>query len=384
MKEVLDYTDRTACLITGEKDLEHLHTLKNFPVYIGCTEEPESKDIFANMEWYISKTSGIIQLKKLLPLEIIYPGYHSEAVGKVWENHHKEFADFLGRNLNIGNVVEMGGSNGKLAELVCSMKGGIDWEIIEPNPDPNYIPTQANILVKQSFIEDLIDDTGTIENFVHSHVLEHLYDPMDILEKISLKQTIGQKMIFSVPNLHEYLKNKYANAINFEHTYFLTDDITTYCLSSLGYEIQEKYQYSDHSIFYAARKIDGQLSNDYPEDLYEKYKSLYLDMIKFFDLEVRRIDKIARGFKGKSYLFGAHIFSQFLLHNGLEDNLFQGILDNSLVKQNKRLYGTSLKVLSPEEVKNQDNILVVVKAGQYQEEVENQLRYLNPSIKLVR
>ena len=47
------------------------------------------------------------------------------------------------------------------------------------------------------------------------------------------------------------------------------------------------------------------------------------------------------------FLYGAHIFSQYLLAFGLNQNKIEGILDNSQLKIGKRLYGTNLKVFDP-------------------------------------
>jgi hypothetical protein len=107
-------------------------------------------------------------------------------------------------------------------------------------------------------------------------------------------------------------------------------------------------------------------------------------MINFFHLEAEKINKEVSGFEGSVFLFGAHIFSQFLLHNGLRENKFKGILDNSKFKQGKRLYGTSLNVFDPSIVKDAHKVMAVVKAGQYQSEVEEQLLELNSGINILR
>ncbi len=383
MSEYLNYIERNRCVISGNNDLEHLHTIENFPVYIGCTEQDPKEDIFADMEWHISRSSGAIQLKKLLPLEIIYPGYHSEAVGQVWDEHHRVLSEFISKNINSKKILEMGGSNGKLVEITTKNLDVI-WEIIEPNPDPSYIPSSKKIKVDSAFIEDKIKNLNNIENFVHSHVLEHLYNPIDVLKEISSKQKNGNRMIFSVPNLLHYLQNKYANSINFEHTYFLTDELVVCILNSLGYKIIDKYFFKDHSIFYSAEKSFTQKPLNLRKELYSDYTSLYLEMINFFHLEAEKINKEVSGFEGSVFLFGAHIFSQFLLHNGLRENKFKGILDNSKFKQGKRLYGTSLNVFDPSIVKDAHKVMAVVKAGQYQSEVEEQLLELNSGINILR
>lgn len=97
----IPYIDRDRCVISTENDLESRHSLNNFPIFIGCTNEPAPEDLFANMNFSISKSSGVIQLKNLLPLERVYQGYHSEAIGGVWSDHHNAFVDFLISNIKI-------------------------------------------------------------------------------------------------------------------------------------------------------------------------------------------------------------------------------------------------------------------------------------------
>lgn len=105
----MNYIKREQCVITGEKDLESLYSLPKFPVFIGCTDQDKEQDLFADMEWSISKSSGLIQLAKLIPLDVVYSGFHSEAVGDVWKRHHDQFSDFIIKNKGSDIIVEMGG-----------------------------------------------------------------------------------------------------------------------------------------------------------------------------------------------------------------------------------------------------------------------------------
>ena len=63
-------------VINGNEDLEHLYKFEKFPVFMGCINQPIDRDILADMQWEISKGSGIIQLNPLLPLDILYPEEH--------------------------------------------------------------------------------------------------------------------------------------------------------------------------------------------------------------------------------------------------------------------------------------------------------------------
>ena len=86
---------KNCCLIEGD-DLEHLFTFKKFPVIMGCTDKPVELDLKSDMEWWIGKNSGLIQLKKLLPLDLIYSESHGAGgVGALWNEHHSSFAKFI-------------------------------------------------------------------------------------------------------------------------------------------------------------------------------------------------------------------------------------------------------------------------------------------------
>jgi hypothetical protein len=107
--------------------------------------------------------------------------------------------------------------------------------------------------------------------------------------------------------------------------------------------------------------------------IYDKNKKVFLDFIEFYKEEVDRLNKKINQFDGKVYLFGAHIFSQFLIYNGLDINRIECILDNSVMKQNNRLYGTSFNVYSPTILKDQENVAIILKAAQYNKEIKEDI-----------
>ena len=72
-------------------------------------------------------------------------------------------------------------------------------------------------------------------------------------------------------------------------------------------------------------------------------------------------------------MFGAHIFSQFLINFGLDTNKIICLLDNDISKQDRRLYGTDLYVRSPESISSDINPVVVLKAGAYNDEIRDQI-----------
>ncbi len=118
-------------------------------------------------------------------------------------------------------------------------------------------------------------------------------------------------------------------------------------------------------------------------NFYPEYKKMYLDMIKYYKEEVTRLNNEIENFKGEVYLFGGHIFSQFLIYMGLNVENVSGIIDNSKDKEGKRLYGSALNVYNPKIISEKDSVMVIAKAGQYQKEVEAQLKYINKNVTLL-
>jgi hypothetical protein len=105
----VNFIERVNDVVTGSADLEDLHTLPKFPVFMGSVEHNRTEDLFFDMSWSISRESGLIQLKKLLPLDVLYQEQTTtSAVGALWMKHHQEFAAFIG-SYNPKSVLELGG-----------------------------------------------------------------------------------------------------------------------------------------------------------------------------------------------------------------------------------------------------------------------------------
>lgn len=364
--------------MTRRQTLEPLYSLKKFPVFIGCTEQKQADDLFADMDFDICTKTGLIQLRKLLPLDLIYGQYHSEAVGGIWKKHHQEFAQFVSE-FSLRKVLEIGGSNAVVAHNYLELVPEADWVIVEPSPA--YSGDEKVTMIKAFFDRDF-HYSKPVDGIVHSHVLEHLYDPIEALDTIYDFLEVGMKHIFSVPDLFVWLRRKFPNSLNFEHTLFLTEYFLDILLPTRGFKVLAKKKFLDHSIFFATektkRKTPTKIANKYKES-----KKLYLDFVDYHKRTVKDINKQMGKFSGEVYLFGAHIFSQSLLYFGLRQEKIKGILDDSELKQGKRLYGSSLHVMSPKIITRQEKVMVIVKAGAYTEEIKSRLRLLNPGAVII-
>ena len=374
-------TTRRLSIATNSNTLEELIEYENFPVFIGCTDQSPDADIRASMKWMICKESGCIQLQYLMPLDIVYSGYHSEAVGGVWEEHHNKFCKFLTKNI-YGNVMEVGGSNGSLANKYCEDHKNVKWTIVEPNMGNKTVKLNENInFVNAFFDKNLIFEKG--RTVVCSHVFEHMYEPIKFLEDIAEYLDEGGRLVFSVPNLAKYLENKFSNTINFEHTFFFTEELLEYFLSRNKFKVIEKQYFKDHSIFYSVEKnskIEGlSLPNQYQTN-----RSRYLSMLKYYKGIVNALNKnFEKEEEFEFFLFGGSIFSQFVIYLGLNEEKIISIVDNSDEKNGKRLYGSQLYISKPDIISEYKKPTVIVFAGQYQSEIEAQLTSINQGCRII-
>lgn len=360
---------RAYCAVTQNKDLEFLYRFKKFPLFMGVENKSIRYDKFYNMDWYISKSSGVIQLKNLIKFDELYKKSHTAGeIGNTWNKHHLNFAKFVG-NQKDSSILEIGGAHGILSKNYFKIHPKFSkWEIVEINP----CPAKG---VKTKYIKKAFDHKFKSKNkyntIIHSHVLEHVYNPNEFLELISKQLEVGENHIFSIPNIEEMIKKKYTNALNFEHTYLLSHKTLDYLLNINGFSIvKKKFFKKDHSIFYLTKKISHKKVKKLDE--YKKNKKLFFSYTNYLEKDVLKLNKKITN-KKNVFLFGAHIFSQYLLNLGLKTQNIHCILDNDKSKQNKRLYGTNLIVKSPKVLGNFKSPLVILRAGVYNKEISQQI-----------
>lgn len=376
-KIMINLVNRDTDIISEKNDLESLKVFKKFPVFMGCVTTSINKDIFVDMNIHISKSSGMIQINPLPPLELIYQNDHgSGTIGKLWNQHHTSFANFVGQ-FKPKSVFEIGGGTGILSVKYNAIEN-INWLILDINPNP----TQDCVaeFIKGKFDENFRLDRD-IDAVVHSHVLEHIFYPNKFLQNVSNFIQTEKKMFFSVPDLSKTFQNFYLNCLNFEHSILLTEEYIDFLLLKNKFKIlQKEYFLNGHSIFYAVEKDFNIKEQQLEPNLYQTNKKLFFDFIDYYEKNINLINQQLDSRTEKVYLFGGHINSQFLINLGLNIEKIKSILDNDVNKQGKRLYGTSLCVESPKVLLDKLNPVVILNNIGYNEEIRNDiLKNINPT-----
>jgi hypothetical protein len=344
---------------------------------MGCTDEPITGDAFADQRWATCERCGSVQLTGLAPLSLVYQAQHNAALGGVWARHHAEFGAFVA-GFAPRRVVEVGGSTGALARAYVAEHEVDAWTIVEPNP--TFSPSPPVELV-EAFVEQAGDTVAAADAVVHSHLLEHLYRPRDFLRTVRSQLGEGKMMMLSVPDIESLLaRHAGSNALNFEHTYSFGVPSLLWMLADAGFELEALRRFGRHSIFVAAVAKGEPGHAGRPPEV--GGGAAFPGVVASARADAATLTARAAAFDGPVYLFGGHVFSQFLISSGFPESLAAGVLDNDPRKQGRRLYGTDLEVQGPAAIAGAGHVAVIVRAAHYTAEISEQLRGITPTAEI--
>lgn len=346
------------------------------PASMGCVSTPASEDRFYPMIWSVS-SEGLLSVVDPPPLSEVYLNQHADpSVSQVWLDHHKRFSQFLVRSFSGKAVLEIGGGTGLLAEIATAALGEkVHWQILEPF-FPEVLPSSERVTwVKGWFPKDA--PQGGHDVIVATHVLEHTTDPPRFIQDCSDNLELGGELFLSWPDMDEMAKRGDLNMLNFEHLNFLPVESVRSFLASSGLAVETVENFRNHSIFIRAVKREGTGTQPLGQgpsrkrlmELARSYRSR-------LDSLVAKMNQEIEAWPGEISVFGAHIFTQYLIARGLDASRISQVLDNSKFKLGKRLYGTNLIVHSPDELISKSGQLILVAAALYEEEITQQLRQL--------
>tara|TARA_B100000925_G_scaffold280337_1_gene250978 strand:+ start:559 stop:1701 length:1143 start_codon:yes stop_codon:yes gene_type:complete len=366
---MFDETNSLICPVSGNQKFEELFTIKSFPIYMGTVDYDYNYE-FQDLTFNICKTTGTVQIFPRVELEKLYFKSHgSGKIGALWKEHHEKFFEIIKKYL-FGTVVEIGGGHNSIHSLIGENSQSCKIYSFDPNGERRK---NSNLKVINKFFTEkaMIEESiNSVDLFIHSHLLEHIYDPLNFLNTIQNYLNKDGFHIFSIPNIRAMIKSGYANAMNFEHPFFLEESLVEDLLSMSGHLIIDKFYLKDHSIIFKTRKTNTSFIKR--KKNYNKYndnKKLFLKLIKNWKKDVNEINKYMSKSTKNFFLFGAHIFSQNLLSLGLNTKKIKAILDNDPSKHSNYLYGTNFKVDSPKILRKFDEPIVILRVGSYKNEI---------------
>lgn len=363
---------RTECVICNSTNLVDHYVFKKFPIYVGTTKERQQKHLLQDMHWSKCGDCNQIQLGKLIEESILYAKPHNVALGKNWRLHNDAFVKFVNEEC-YGNILEIGGGNLHIANKIAALEKVNKYEVLDSNIAKNNSTNEKIIFHEKMFDISSIEEQK-YDFIIHSHVLEHLYRPLDDLEQMRRILKPNGRMIFSVPMIDNMLKRGYTNALNFEHTYYLSKEVVKHLLQKTGFMTTRAQTYSSSAL--EDWCLFAVCAPSAHSDLELEELRAIEDFNTFLNINKEAVATINKQLKrhadSKKFIFGGHIFTQFLLNFGLEND-FICVLDNDKNKHNEYLYGTNLLVQSPKVLKEYSVPVVVLRAGIYNNEIKQDI-----------
>ena len=304
------------------------------------------------------------QIKYLGDLEEIYKINHADSTGEVMLNLHIENLNFILKYKDkINNVIEIGSSKGVLADLLLE-KLNLTYFIIEPS---YFGSLNDNKILINDFYENVDDSNIDADTLIMSHVLEHFYEPIKILEKIKNNKNI-KNIFLTFPDLEYYVNNNVFHVLNTEHTFYVDNNFLINVFKFFGFELVEKIFYKNHSVlFYFEKTVGDGLGINFD------FKNQNYNLSKFYSKikdTVNNFNEIINNNEDKEiYLWPASIHSLYLLMFGLNQTKLKGLTDNSPNKIGNKMYGTNLKVYDFKKVSNEQNSTILLNGGIFNSEV---------------
>jgi hypothetical protein len=364
---------RKYCCICNSK-LKTIIRFEKYPIKFCMSDDLYFE--YATLSFCICSQCNTIQLNKLIDLDLLYNNPHNNnIIGKTWTTHFDKFSKFITNNCkSLKNVLEIGGSTDK---LVKNINNYTKWVLLDPNSQ-KY--NNSKILNINNFFNKKFTPDTKIHTIVNSHLLEHLYFPVEIIQKMYNILEDNGNIFISIPNMEAYSKITPFLGMHFEHTYFLNECNINYIFNINNFKIINKGYFNKHSIFYHVKKGKTDIiSTNVIKEYNMTFLYLFHEKIEYFKNLVENINNKIKN-KNNIFLFGCHSNTQFLIYMKLNISNITCILDNDTSKHNKFFYGSSLICKSPNIIKEIDNPMIICYIGSYNKEVQLQLKTINKNV----
>ena len=368
---------RRSCVMCGKDKFTRADSIPAVPIYMGVTKAPASEDVFETLEYVTCKHCGNLQLANLVPPEILYAKNHNtEVVGKIWQGHNIEFADFLSKYCKSKRVLEIGDPSAKIARKCKFDK----WYIVEPTTEHPDIPKNVEFLHGWLGQVQLPENIDTV---VMSHVFEHLHNPGQALDILYDALSEVGSLVISIPSMREILMGKQLPpaGMHFEHTFYTDIKYMGKLLEQHGFGLVAWKTYINHSIFIVACK------------LYDKHnvkwgRNVHLgrqvrEVLNEYRENIEHMNDYTAEVTARIDLYGAHLPAQSMISLGLNVDDILCVLDTSSAKESKRLYGTNLISRKPDIIKDVEKTIVICHMGPYTNEIVGHLRHINPTVEII-
>ena len=325
----------------------------------------KTKEIFIPYNIQYCSSCSIAQIKYVGDLDLVYSTNHIDNFGQVKHNMHTFFADFILKNTDIRNTIEIGACHDYLSRLLQNANPALSITVI----DPSFTGNTDNITVIPNFVEQVDLTIIPANTVILSSVFEHFYNPIEILNIFKNSNNI-EYIYLNHPNMDYAVQNDVHINLTAEHTFYIPNDKVTSLFTQYGFQQTRINYFENHTICYEFKRSTNAYLTTYT--LLDTYKDItkYLQRIKL------RVDSlntlIQENPNAKFYLWPASMHIVPLFTHGLHYTHLEALLDNSPNKIGKYFYGYNILCQSFDKViqsSNEDTYILLGGAENYRKEL---------------
>jgi len=339
---------------------------KSFEIPLGCYVIPNPEIVCYSMPFNILKCEACksYQTQYLGNVDIIY-NYHANSHGTIRSSMDEKFASFICLNPNISHIMEIGGGNGGLSDIIIEKQPHVDYTIV----DPTYSGRMNGKTILRNFFENISTDDIHVDTIVMSHVFEHFYEPTKILERFKECSSI-RSIFLNLPDLESYIQQDNYHVLNPEHIFYVENQFIINLFKKYGFIMKNIYYHQKHSVFF---EFERQFDNTANAITLINYKS-ETDVPQFFERIFNKVcriyDMIHQHPDKKVYIWPCSMHTIYLLSLGLNPDKITAILDNAPHKIGQYLYGFKKLCIPFDTILNSiEPCIVILNGGCYNQEI---------------
>lgn len=369
------------CRLCGATRLTDLVAFADYPVFIGCTDDPPATDV--RYPFHIARCAacGIIQQPAPPPRDILYREPRAFGLGRIWHAHYDAFFEAIAPWLEQGmTVMEIGGGNGVMLQKMLATDLALTLYDVEPHPQYDL----PQVRTVRRYLDENIAVDRPVDLIYASHLVEHLEDVPGFLRAARRCLTETGVLVLACPNIRESFRHLHLNAFTTDHLNYFTPETLSALAARHGFARVDERGFRDHGVYLAFRRSDAAVPTPPCQStdiaLFHAYRSA---IAGFADLAAREPPN-------RTWLFGAHAFTitflRYLEAAGIADPAaYRGVLDNEPSKHDRRLTGTPLICRKPADALADDDApTIIVYMGAYTDEICEGLLAIDPRSRLIR
>jgi len=373
------------CPICGENCFEFL-TQKRVPVY--------QNGLYNDFNAAINCIRGTLNLCHCLQCDFIFNSEYDSTLCNYSQNYDNNqnystiFSKYIDRQiawlckqikLNDINVIEIGCGKGYYLDKLSNKSVNCTLTGYDPSfsDDIENFESKGITVFKELFGQNQTDIVPDL--IICRHVIEHIQQPVKFLKSIyeTAKKNPGCKIFFETPDVNWILENNCWFDLFYEHcSYFNANSITT-ALNISGFSESQVIKEFNGQYMWIIAELQNDIcinkkSNIKTDDFTLSYNRYILEWCN----KVKSNHDTAvwgAGAKGVTFLN--------LLDP--EKKLIRCVIDINENKQGKYLSGTGHKIISPDELSENNIQNIIILNPNYTDEIKRMLKSINKNINIL-